>query len=353
MKIAFNINSFSNGGGERMQQFLMAEFAKRGHQILMVMWQKKLTGDIPPYPIEFIPLYKNKIINHLNEIVAWRKILNKNEVDCVVMFGSFPFVALGTYFSKRKILISTLRTDPRFGMDSLNMRIQRYLSLKLSKGIVFQTEKVQQSFPVHVRKKSFVIHNPIFIDNIPDIKKERVKRIVAIGRLSEEKNFEGIIRAFARCEKKDFSLHIYGTGTLKKDLESLINALNMNQYIFLEGYVENTLEIISNAEIFVLNSFSEGMPNALIEAMAMGLACISTDFASGAASELTSNGERGILIPVGDESKLQASIQRLIDNTDLRKELQQKAPVIRELLDRKTIVDNWLSFIEETNKHNK
>ena len=213
-------------------------------------------------------------------------------------------------------------------------------------GIVFQTKEVQNFFSKPIRKKGMVIANPLLDDNLPmaDINSPR-KEIVAVGRLSVEKNFEMLIKAFSELKLSDYTLRIYGQGPLYQNLQELIAKLWMENQIILEGQVEKVVDKIQGADIFVLSSNHEGMPNVLLEAMAMGLACISTDFPSGGAQALIRNGINGLLIPVNDKEALKNAISTLVDNQRLKLELKKNALNIRKENSKEQIFPEWESFV--------
>ncbi len=131
-------------------------------------------------------------------------------------------------------------------------------------GIVFQTVQVKQYFSKSIQKKSIVIQNPIMDDNLPVANDNSAeKEIVAVGRLSIEKNYKLLIRAFAELNIPEYRLKIFGKGPLFNELSDLIDSLRMNDKIILEGSVDRVVDFIRNSDIFVLSSNHEGMPNAL------------------------------------------------------------------------------------------
>lgn len=119
-------------------------------------------------------------------------------------------------------------------------------------------------------------------------------------------------------ENEEYSLVIYGEGTLRKQLQTKIDELGLQKKIFLPGKEEKLLEIINDSAMFVLSSDYEGLPNVLIEAMCMGMPVIATDCPSGGPRELINNNINGILVPVNNKKKLVEAMIRLTDN-DLAK----------------------------------
>ena len=121
----------------------------------------------------------------------------------------------------------------------------------------------------------------------------------------------------------------------------------MENDVIFEGQVEKVVEKIKNYEILLLTSNSEGMPNALIEGMAMGLACITTNFPSGAAYELINNGENGLIVEMNNVEQLSERLQVLINDLQLRRSIQINSAKIREKLEKESIISQWVELINK------
>ncbi|WP_158008244.1 glycosyltransferase [Methyloceanibacter methanicus] len=148
-----------------------------------------------------------------------------------------------------------------------------------------------------------------------------VPTLVAAGRLLDVKGFDILIRSVALLrERRPVRLVLLGEGPERPRLEALIEDLNLRHYVRLEGEVENPLAYFGRADVFVLSSHFEGMPNVLIEAMMAGCTPVATDCNSGP-SEVIADGETGYLVPVNDHKALAAGIERAlaspIDSNDL------------------------------------
>lgn len=352
MELAFRIRRATFGGGERMQKMLISEFAKLGHNITIITWEDvKLENYSFNCNVVRLKRKRNRILQFIYELYNISKEFKSREIDCLIMFGISESFMLSSYFTNTTSLIS-LRVDPRFQKSQLLLKQRCSFLFLLSRGVVFQTQKIQQLFSKKIQSKSIIISNPIMDDLLPNPKLIRKHKIVSIGRLSEEKNHALLIKAFSNISAGDYSLHLYGDGPLKDELQLLISNLGMSNKIFLEGKIDNVLDEISDAEIFVMASNYEGMPNALIEAMAMGLACISTNFPSGAAEELINDYENGILIPVGSQVELENVLNNLIYDDNLKFKLMKNALEIRGVLKKDMIVVKWLDYIKEIYKRN-
>lgn len=178
-----------------------------------------------------------------------------------------------------------------------------------------------------------VIYNPIVDDSLATLAKEPIEHpwfhedvpiILGVGRLVVQKNFALLIRAFAQVRaQRRARLVILGEGPLRQALLALANELNVADDLWLPGFDKNPFKYMARAEIFVLSSLHEGLPGALIQAMACGTAVIATDCPAGP-SEIITPEQDGILIPVNDVATLTEQIKRLLDNPDLRQRLARQ-----------------------------
>lgn len=163
----------------------------------------------------------------------------------------------------------------------------------------------------------------------------------------KQKNQLLLLKAFKKVAsiRPGYKLTIYGEGPERMMLEKYIQENNMTDIVDLPGSVKNVHDVIADAEIFVMSSNFEGMPNALIEAMCLGLACISTKVSG--ATDLIQDGVNGDLVDIGDEEGLAEKIIRLIDDDKRRKAYAVKALQLNELLSTEIIVKQWLDYMKK------
>ncbi len=185
-------------------------------------------------------------------------------------------------------VVVSVRAVPALEYDSAKTRIPAFLLFGSAAGVILQTEEAKAFFPRKIRKRSVILPNPInpaFLR--PRYEGEREKTVVCVGRIDKNKNQELLLRAFARCLDRhpEYVLHFYGAGE-EEQLKHLAKDLGAEKNTVFHGSVSDIPERIEKAGIFVLPSKTEGMPNALIEAMSLGLACISTDCPCGGPREL-------------------------------------------------------------------
>ena len=348
MQIGFLVDKVSFGGGERILKMLIDGFDKLGHSIVLYTWNKdwnKVKGlDYKIYILQSPPIGLKGKYKALLELSVNLKKINP---DCLIVFSlGLAEVAVWSALLANIPIVLSERVDPHYLPKSKLHRWLRNIIYRNSSGIVFQTEEVKRYYSKTIQKRGIVIQNPIIDDDLPSTRNIILrKKIVAVGRLSEEKNCEMLIQAFSELNLEDYTLSIYGDGPLYNKLYSLIDSLHKHTQIKLEGKVSSVLEYIKDADIFVMCSNHEGMPNALIEGMAMGLACISTDFPSGGARALITNNENGIIIPLNSKEALKDSILRLINDESLKLHIKCNALKIRKTNSKTVILPQWINFI--------
>jgi glycosyltransferase involved in cell wall biosynthesis len=178
-----------------------------------------------------------------------------------------------------------------------------------------------------------------------------VKRIVSVGRLSLEKGYRFLIEALNGLSV-EFTATILGDGVLKPELCRLINQHGLSDRIGLPGFSEDVFPILSNADLFVLPSLHEGSPNALIEAMAVGLPCIASSV--GGVLDLIEDGQSGLLVPSADSEALKTAIHRVLTDQTLAEHLAKNAQLkIREMFNSNTSIQELEAVYRECLQGNK
>jgi len=185
------------------------------------------------------------------------------------------------------------------------------------------------------RSKIITIYNPVVSPELDALKSQTPAHpwladngppvVLGCGRLIELKGFMVLIKAFARLvERRQCRLIILGKGPQKNELEALVARLGLQGKVSLPGHTDNPHAFMSRAALFVLSSRTEGLPTALIEALACGCPCVSTDCPSGPA-EILQGGEIGPLVPVGDDAALADAMARVLDNPPDQQKLLARA----------------------------
>ena len=179
---------------------------------------------------------------------------------------------------------------------------------------------------------------------------EKEKLVVQSGRLVGFKNQKLLVKAFVKVHDRhpDYKLKLYGRdagdGT-KELLETLILENQASDYIELMGASDELEKVIPKAEVYAFSSYYEGLPNALIEAMALGMPIVATDCPCGGPRTLITHEYDGLLIPVNDEDAMVENICRLIEDKELAKTLGENARKIAGRVNEEAIIQQWKDYI--------
>lgn len=353
MKLLFVGYLHGFGGAEKMLINLANEMGNRNHQVYMI----SLSQNNPCYPLSEKIVYsyqedqsKRRLWNICIRFKALKECIEDVKPDLVIHFNfqSAYFCA----FMGGKICHKTIyaeRGDPSDNEYSGVMGILRKYTFKKLKGFVFQSAGARDYFDNSIRERSVVIHNPVFINkNDYAIPLKRDKRIVTVGRLHKQKNQRLIIDAFYKVRNSlpEYKLEIYGDGEEYKDLSEYISTLNMSDRITLNGSFKNIYERIFTAALFVLSSDYEGMPNALLEAMALGIPCISTDCKPGGVREIIQNEKNGLIVPCGDSERLANAMMYILENDNIARRFSSAGKQVCDDFSPDKIYSDWERFFE-------
>lgn len=352
-RILFIISSLGTGGAERVVSELANYFCNKNNKVSILLLSRNDISYELNKNVKII--YGSNQINGKNRISKFflrinliRKYVRLIQPNITISFLStiniYSCLAIG--FSKNKLIVSE-RNDPQKSPSERIKRLVRNIVYYLSDGYVFQTNEARNYFHNKIKSKGIVISNPIK-PNLPDVYiGERTKRVVAVGRLEEQKNYPLLIKAFYLiCDEfKDYNVEIYGEGQERSELSNLINELNLNNRVLLMGSHSDVHERIKDASLYVLSSDYEGMPNALMEAMALGLPCIATDCSGGGPKTLITNGVNGILVPNDDDVSLSKQMAFVLQNNQVGIRLSKKASLVRDDFSIDIIGSKWLDYI--------
>lgn len=353
MKILFCLGSMQKGGAERVVANLGNYLSKENNIYIVTSVngkiEYKLNENIKLFTLDDKKVSKNKIIKNIHRRRNLKNVINEIEPDIVISFLPEPTFRLMSLRNNIKCpIIISERNDPNTEYKSMLYYIMMKKYYKKADGFVFQTEEAREYFNENIKKKSIIIPNPLnenFLEINENVKKENI--IISVGSLAERKNQKLLINAFANISNMfpDYRLEIYGDGILRKELEEQIRKLNLEEKVLLPGKVDNIKEKLEKSKVFVLSSDYEGMPNALMEAMASGLSVISTDCPCGGPASLINNNENGILIPVNDEKALSEALEKILSDETYMKVLGKSAREIVENLNPQKIYKKWEEYI--------
>ena len=149
--------------------------------------------------------------------------------------------------------------------------------------------------------------------------------LIALGRLCEQKRFDVLLEAFALVRKKQqVDLLILGEGPLRQRLEQQAAAIGVYDSVYMPGFSANPYPALNEADVYIMSSDFEGLPNALLEAQALGVPVVTTDCPTGP-SDIIAEGETGLLIECRDPKALAGEVLKLLEDHELRKKMKEAA----------------------------
>ena len=327
-KVLFSITTLHGGGAERVVSVWAGELAERGYDVTVM-----LAGHVDnEYPLSSTVKVRTvadryseyQQLSVVGKYRGKRKILKEEKPDYLISFLSQN--RIWTYLTAWGInckRIETIRNSP-WHTDIPNRGIAgriTFRSFEKCYKLLLQSSDQGAFFSDDIQKKTVVIPNPIseiyemhYKKTFPD----NVTTLIAAGRLSEQKNYPLMIDAFARVIEQIETankpiLKIFGAEDSPKYTEKLreyIKEKGIDKYAYLMGRSSHIEDEYANADVFLMSSDFEGMPNALAEAMASRLVCISTDCKTGP-RDLIDHGQNGYLVPVGDAKAMAEAIQKV------------------------------------------
>lgn len=354
MRIACVAYLHGAGGAERQIIMLANGLSSLGHEVHLVV----LYANRACYPID------DRVIVHdlagarqgqegiLGRFLALRECLRSIAPDVSVHYWmqSAYFAAAMPKRITGSVVYSE-RGDPGDSEYRGLLGFVRGATFPRLDGFVFQTEAARDYFNGSVAARSAVIPNPVAVPAalVSDVAPKRQKRIVAIGRLAKQKNHQLLIRAFARLSSEfpEYILEIYGEGDLRDCLCSLARSLGVADRVRIIDPCTDIFVRIKEASLFVLPSLYEGMPNALLEAMSLGLPCVTTDYApKGAAGSIVSDKWDGVIVP-DDEENLSQAIFEVLSDTDYAAFLSKNARESGKRFSSEQVFGQWESYLRK------
>ena len=293
------------------------------------------------------------VAQYYNEIKKLKSIIKSRPQATVVSFlqPSIPMTLIAAEDLSNKIVISE-RGDPkrllkkRYGCNFIKKYYQR------ADAVVFQTKDAMAAYPENISKKGSVIFNPIN-NKLPEpYFGEREKYITTFCRISRQKNLPVLVEAFAEFHKNfnDYRLKIIGEPQNDDDraalteTKELADKLEISDYIDYLPFSSQVHSLIIHDAMYVNSSDYEGMSNAMLEAMAIGMPVICTDCPIGGANAVIRSGENGILTQVGNADELCEAMKKIAGDKAFSEKLSRNAAQIRYKLSLENTAKKWMEL---------
>ncbi|MFW2437765.1 MAG: glycosyltransferase family 4 protein [Arenicellales bacterium] len=364
MRITLFIGTLGAGGAERALIVLAEGLQKHGHDVTVLTWinqehdfyhvpegVKHVRAEIPE---DVVSTRWYNAVGIIRRLFALRKSIKTTQPEVVISFldGNNEMFLLAS-IKERYIKILSCQIDIA-EHDHFNSRWDklRELIYKWADQIVFldneQAERAHQQFPAW---NCVGIPNPVVdVSTIPDKQAKEIidklkkfpVRLVAMGRLANQKGFDLLLEAFNKVVQHfpQAGLVILGEGPLRDDLQGQIKFLGLTDHVLMPGQTSGPHAVIAACDIFVFSSRYEGQGLALVEAMACGVPAVSFDCPSGPAYIIQDQVD-GILVPPEDIDSLAEAVIMLLNDEKKRLEFALAAKKVRDRFSTDRICTRW------------
>lgn len=360
-KVTFVISSLEAGGAQRVLAELANDLCGRGLSISLVTTGFYAGEDW--YPVDariervrlnkLVPARRKGVFTQVRRLLALRSAIKALGPTRIVSFMAEMnvVVLLATWGLGIPALVSE-RADPRHHRIGPVWNLLRKVIYPWAARVVVQTESVARWMREHIpRARVAVLPNPIprqLLEHpVPPLPAGPERRLVAMGRLSEEKQFGLLIDIFAKLaiDFPNWTLWIWGEGRLRRALEDQVRTLGLQSRVLLPGGTREPWSEVAKADVFVLPSRYEGFPNVMLEAMALGRPCVAFDCQSGP-RELSRDGTRAALAPANDARALQKLLETMMRDAATRSRFALLARSVRDDFDATLVCSTWIDLLD-------
>lgn len=332
-------------------------WSRRGHCIeILTLWPK---GSQPFYeldaPIVHRPLSLARDSDNLLQFIAYN--LKRISVIRRAIIRSRPDIIISS-LDKTNILVSLAsigcgiplivceHNDPAESkIGGRGWELLRKLTYSRADALVVETNVERSFFGPGIRRRTSVIPNGVTLpagSNAPPSRRKCNHKIIAVGRLANQKGFDLLLQAFSKVHPRfpQWSLTVWGDGPERGTLEELRDRLGLTASVQFPGRTQNPFKEMAESDLFVLSSRYEGFPNVLLEAMTCSLPVISFECSSGP-GEIIRDQLDGILVPPRNVNALADAMAYLIDNPELRTQLGERAKEVVQRFGLEKVMGQW------------
>lgn len=350
-KIMFVIHALGYGGAGKMIVYLANHFSKLGYEVVLYV-EEQLGKHYDMEPgvqiYQETEFFKNYYTRHFQQIFQLSKRVKEINPDLVISFQTNQNALSVLATRKRHIpVIISERGDP-YQYHDIVAKLKTWVINK-AEGGVFQTKKAMLYYGKELQARSVVIYNPNTVVGI-ECPTKRNNEIAFVGRFDiHQKRQDLAVDAFKIVADavSDVKLAFYGEGKEQEIIKEKVSRLGLVDRVVFKGLVKDVPNAIKNSKMFLMTSDFEGMPNALIEAMACGLPCVSTDCSPGGASELIRSGNNGVIVPCGDIQAIASAMISLLRDPEKAETLGAEAKKIVERLSPTNIYRQWDNYVQK------
>ncbi len=358
--LALVIHSLDGGGAEHVATEMANQWSAMGYEVTLITLDSAerdrfpLSAQVSRVALDVMGPSANvlkAVFANRTRVRRLRAALRETAPQVIVSLTDKTNIL--TLLAARRLKIGVVAcewTDPRCHRIGRLWETLRRWTYPMCRALVVQTGNV------HDVCRAFASTRPIHV--VPNFVREpgvrrgnrdtQTRRVVALGRLAPEKGFDLLIAAFARLADRhpDWNLLILGEGPHRDVLEREIHRHALEDRVQLPGWEKSPAQPLIDSDLFVLSSQYEGFPNALLEAMACKVACISFDCPSGP-GEIIRDGVDGLLVPPQDVAALTAAMDELMSDENRRHEIARRATEVLERFSVQAHFERWDAILRE------
>ncbi len=350
-KVILYIETMRRGGAERVLNNI-AHYLSNEHDVILI--NDVMLSEKEEYTVDAkvkrrcLGLTGGGVKGNLTRVRRLRKIILEERPDSILSFMgpcNLRMLVATKGLKIRKIV--SVRNDPRHEYGGGFTKIAAKLLFRSASRCVFQTQDAMNYFQKSVRKKSLVIWNPVSDIFFERSWKAQREEIAVVGRLVPQKNPLLALDSFYLISSKYplTKLVYYGSGELKNAILKKAENLNLSRRVLIVDNVPNIEDYISSARLFLMTSDFEGMPNALMEAMTVGLPCVATDCPCGGPKAISSGFTEQMLVPCGNAMAIAKRIDEILSDETKQRELSAKEKERSDLFKTNIVMNQWESCL--------
>jgi glycosyltransferase involved in cell wall biosynthesis len=366
MRLTLIISRMAIGGAERVITVMANYWATHRHDVTLITIGSHEDDDYA-VPSRVTRIGLNLQVSSKNLVEAaghntmrlkrLRSEIRASRPDVVISFVDVTNVLtlLASIGLRVPVIVSERSTPSRHDIG-LAWNGLRYLLYRRAQALVMQSQDLRAWACRFVGDRAvYVIPNPVerplAVSNLSVAPRDTRRCVVAMGHLTRVKGYDLLLRAFAKCATKhsEWSLLILGEGEERGPLETLVGELGLKDRVSLPGCVRDPAQILQRVDLFVMSSYYEGSSNALLEAMACGLAVIATDCAS-SVREVICHGVNGVVVPSNNENALAAAMDRLMEDQGERERLGALAVGVTERFSVESVMGMWDTAVQQVHQ---
>lgn len=356
-KIAFVLPALNMGGAQRVVTTLANALSSKYNIVIITFTKTKRYYDLDKsvtvvHCVDHIEPSSNAFDGLKNNYHLLKRIHSltiQYEVKLLISFltSANILTTLVAKYNRIPVIISE-RNNPFSEKIPRIWQQLRSFTYPKSNYVVVQTETIKSYYTSKIKKDRLrILPNPISADltekRSTTIPKENI--VLNAGRLADQKAQDILIKAFSKTNNKEWKLVIAGEGPNREKYEQLIEELDLKDKVVLLGRQKDIHLLYNKSKIFAFSSIYEGFPNALIEAMHFGLACVSTDCPTGP-SEMIENDKNGFIVPMNDVKEMADKLNILMNNREKRVAFGEKAVQSVKKYEVEAVVKQWDELLE-------